>query len=342
MASEDLRTAPAREVPVPAHRAVVCMDPALKPAVFTGEVRARIAAAATLADLVDFGASPALEQATVLFTSWGAPLIDDGVLDRMPALQAVLHAAGSVKDVVGQAVFDRGIPVSSAAGEMADPVAIVAYAFITLAAKRSLTHAHMYRNGIVAPRSDRPDIGFGDKTIGIVGASRVGRALIKRLVADRRRILLFDPYCPPSVAAELGVEPCDLDDLCRRSDILSLHAPILPSTVHMIHARRLALLPDGAAVINTARGRLVDTDALLAACASGRLEAYLDVTDPEPLPPEHGLHHLPNVLLTPHLAGTEGADLHMMGRFAAEELHRLAAGLPLEGRVSVDLLPRLA
>ncbi|MFD6415704.1 hydroxyacid dehydrogenase [Streptomyces sp. NPDC060194] len=324
------------------HRAVVCMDRRLKPAVFPEPVRARIAAAAPLVDLDDLAGSPELAEATVLFTSWGAPLIDAAVLDRAPNLRAVLHAAGSVKDVVGPDVFDRGLLVSSAAGEMADPVAAVAYAFIILAAKKSLTLSQNYREGTVAARHDRPDIGFGDKTIGVVGASRIGQALIRRLRADGRRVVLYDPYCTPAVAAELGVELTDLDSLCARSDILSLHAPILPSTVHMIDAARLRLLPDGAAVVNTARGRLVDTEALLAECASGRLEAYLDVTDPEPLPPEHGLHHLPNVFLTPHMAGTEGADLDLMGRFAAEELHRLVAGEPLRGQVHADRLPRLA
>lgn len=318
------------------------MDPRLKPAVFPADVRARITAAAPLTDLTDLDGSAALAAATVLLTSWGAPLLDDAVLDRAPRLQAVLHAAGSVKQVVGPAVFERGIRVSSAAGEMADPVAIVAYAFVTLAAKRSLSLSHDYRHGTVAARHDRPGIGFAHKTIGVVGASRIGRALIRRLVADERRVLLYDPYCPPGLAAELGVESTDLDSLCARSDILTLHAPILPSTVHMIDAARLRLLPDGAAVINTARGRLIDTEALLAECTTGRLEAYLDVTHPEPLPPEHGLHHLPNVFLTPHLAGTEGADLEVMGRFAAEELHRLVAGVPLHGQVRPDLLPQLA
>ncbi|MGW8885921.1 hydroxyacid dehydrogenase [Streptomyces sp. NPDC055749] len=318
------------------------MDRRLQPAVFPESVRARIIAAAPLVDLADLDQSPELAEATVLFTSWGAPLIDDAVLDRAPKLRAVLHAAGSVKDVVGPEVFARGLLVSSAAGEMADPVAAVAYAFITLAAKKALTLSQSYREGTVAARHDRPDVGFGNKTIGIVGASRIGMALIQRLRADGRKVVLYDPFCSPALAAELGVELTDLDSLCERSDILSLHAPILPSTVHMIDATRLRLLPDGAAVVNTARGRLLDTEALLAETASGRLAAYLDVTDPEPLPPEHGLHHLPNVFLTPHLAGTEGADLDVMGRFAAEELHRLVAGLPLHGLVSAHQLPRLA
>lgn len=318
------------------------MDPRLRDAVFPAEVRSRIARTAELTELDGFHESAALAEATVLLTSWGAPLIDADVLDRAPRLQAVLHAAGSVKDVVGPAVFERGIPVSSAADVMAEPVAAVAYAFITLAAKKALSLRHLYRDGMVAGRHERSDVGFGSKTIGIVGASRIGRALIRRLVADGRRVAVYDPYCTPETAEQLQVELLDLDMLCRRSDILSLHAPILPSTVHMIDAEHLRMLPDGAAVINTARGLLVDTDALLAECATGRLDAYLDVTAPEPLPAGHGLHHLPNVFLTPHMAGTEGADLHLMGRFAAEELRRIAAGDQLRGLVSMHQLAQLA
>ncbi|MFC8230238.1 hydroxyacid dehydrogenase [Streptomyces sp. NPDC057287] len=323
-------------------RAVLCMDARLRDAVFPAEVRRQIAESAELTVVDDFRESAALAEAQVLMTSWGAPMIDDRVLDRAPGVRAVVHAAGSVKDVVGPAVFRRELPVSSAADEMAEPVAAVAYAFITLAAKRALRLQDLYRQGIVAGRHERPDIGFGHKVIGIVGASRIGRAVIRRLVADGRKVVLYDPHCTAETAAMLEVERVELDELCSRSHILSLHAPILPSTVHMIDAARLRRLPDGAAVINTARGRLLDTGALLAECASGRLEAYLDVTDPEPLPVDHPLLHLPNVLLTPHLAGTEGADLHSMGRFAAAELHRLAAGLPFRGLVSAHQLAQLA
>ncbi|MFD4788292.1 hydroxyacid dehydrogenase [Streptomyces sp. NPDC058459] len=324
-------------------RAVLCMDARLRDAVFPADLRRQLAESAELTVVEDFRESAALAGADVLLTSWGAPLIDDRVLDRAPGVRAVLHAAGSVKDVVGPAVFRRDILVSSAAEEMAEPVAAVAYSFITLAAKKALRLQDLYRRGIVADRHARPDVGFGAKTIGIVGASRIGRAVIRRLVADGREVVLYDPYCTPEAAALLGAEHLDdLDEVCRRSQILSLHAPILPSTVHMINAARLRLLPDGAAVINTARGRLLDTEALLAECVSGRLEAYLDVTDPEPLPAGHRLHHLSNVLLTPHVAGTEGADLHITGRFAAEELRRLAAGLPLRGLVSAQQLTQLA
>jgi phosphoglycerate dehydrogenase-like enzyme len=133
-----------------------------------------------------------------------------------------------------------------------------------------------------------------------------------------------------------------VDDLCRRSDVVTVHAPALPETHHMLDARRLALLPDGALVINTARGSLIDTEALTEACATGRVSAILDVTDPEPLPAGHPLFGLPNVLFTPHLAGAQGRELRRLGEFAVAEVVRFLKGAPLLGRVEPERLPYIA
>ncbi|MEV6520985.1 hydroxyacid dehydrogenase [Longispora sp. NPDC051575] len=134
----------------------------------------------------------------------------------------------------------------------------------------------------------------------------------------------------------------DLDTLCRRADIVTVHAPDLPETRHLLDARRLGLLRDGAVVINTARGALVDTAALTRECAVGRLDAVLDVTDPEPLPLDHPLLRLPNVLVTPHIAGVRGRELRLLGGYAVAEIERFAAGLPLRGAVRFGDLARIA
>src|SRR6185436_9888054 len=116
-------------------------------------------------------------------------------------------------------------------------------------------------------------------------------------------VLLYDPYVAPAEAAGLGVALTGLDELCSRSHILTVHAPQLATTRHMIDARRLALMPDGGTLINTSRGSLIDEEALLPELISGRLYAVLDVTDPEVPPADSPLYTLPNVLLTPHIAG---------------------------------------
>ncbi|UBU16271.1 NAD(P)-dependent oxidoreductase [Nonomuraea gerenzanensis] len=146
--------------------------------------------------------------------------------------------------------------------------------------------------------------GLHDCTVGGIGASRIGRLVLQRLLAFDVRVLLSDPTLTPAEAALLGAEAVEPDELCRRSDPVTVHAPALPETHHLLDRRRLALLPDRAVLVNTARGSLVDTGALTGECVSGRLSAVLDVTDPEPLPAGHPLFELPNVLITPHLPYT--------------------------------------
>ncbi|MGY5006686.1 NAD(P)-dependent oxidoreductase [Streptomyces sp. 900105755] len=143
-------------------------------------------------------------------------------------------------------------------------------------------------------------------------------------------------------AARLGAERVGLAELCRRSAVVSVHAPLLPETTGLLDAGMLALIPDGGVLVNTARGAIVDTAALTRECASGRLEADLDVTDPEPLPPGHPLLSLPNLLVTPHIAGAQGSEVRRLGRYAVAEVERWAAGEPLLGEVTREGLHRLA
>ncbi len=153
---------------------------------------------------------------------------------------------------------------------------------------------------------------------------------------------LYDPFVDPDEAARLGVTKMELTELCAASDILSIHAPALPTTHHMIGPEQLDALRDGATVINTARGWLLDHDALEAHLTAGRLRAVLDVTDPEPLPDDSVLRSLPNVYLTPHLAGTQGSELGRMADYAAEEVRRWSAGDPGLNEVHKEQLDRLA
>ncbi|GAA2886350.1 hydroxyacid dehydrogenase [Nonomuraea rubra] len=326
--------------------AVFAIAPWAFPGVFPPDVLARLRRSADVTDAVRLtsfdgpAAAEALAGAEILLTGWGCPRIDTRAVAAAPRLRAVLHAAGSVKALVDPAVFERGITVSSAAQANAVPVADYTVAALVLGAKLAFGRARHYAGG-----RDRalwqPGDGTGlyDCTVGVIGASRIGRLVLQRLRAFDVRVLLSDPTITPAEAALLGAELVDLDDLCRRGDLVTVHAPALPETHHLLDRRRLALLPDGAVLINTARGSLVDTRALTEACASGRISAVLDVTDPEPLPPGHPLFELPNVLITPHLAGAQGRELRRLGEFAVTELERLLAGDPLRGQVLPEQLP---
>ncbi|MFP1627563.1 hydroxyacid dehydrogenase [Streptomyces sp. 5K101] len=272
----------------------------------------------------------ALAEAEVLLTCWGAPALTAEVLAAAPRLRAVVHAAGSVKHHITQACWDRGIAVTSAAAANALPVAEFTLAAVLFAGKRVLRTAHRYAQ-VRAEHDWRAELdGAGNyrRTVGVVGASRVGRRVMELLHPFDLRVLLYDPYVDDAGAAELGVERTGLDELCARADVVTVHAPQVPATRHMIGARQLARMRNGTTLINTSRGSLVDEEALLPELVSGRLDAVLDVTDPELQPADSPLYDLPNVLLTPHIAGSLGDELYRMTDRALDEVERFARGLP--------------
>lgn len=314
-------------------RVVLAMRPDLEPRLFDPASRANLADVADVAPIVvSDAATPEaaglLAEAEVLLTCWGAPSIDAAVLAAAPRLRAVVHAAGSVRGIVTPACWDRGIAVSTAASANARPVAEYTLAMILLAGKQALEIRDRYR---AERRSyfwqlEYPDAGNYGRTVGIVGASRIGRDLIRLLAPHDMRVLVYDPYLSAEEAHELGVDRVGLDELCAASDIVTVHAPELPSTRNLIDRAHLALMRDGSTLINTARGSLVNTAALLDELSTGRINAVLDVTEPEVPPADSPLYTLPNVVLTPHIAGSIGTELRRLGASAVAEIGRYARG----------------
>ncbi|MFH8337645.1 hydroxyacid dehydrogenase [Streptomyces sp. AM6-12] len=288
-------------------------------------------------------ARAALARAEVLVTGWGCPRLDAAALDRAPKLRAVLHAAGSVKGFTTPEVWRRGILVSSAADANALPVAEYTLAMILLTGKDVFALREELRERRDFPYGAiRPGLGNHGRRVGVVGASRVGRRLIGLLRPHDLAVSLADPTIGAPEAERLGVPLLPLDELLRTSDIVTLHAPGTPATRHLIGARELALMPTGAVLLNTARGCLVDHDALAAQVRTGRLRAVLDVTDPEPLPAGSPLFDLPGAFVTPHLAGSQGNELARLGRVVVEEAARLAAGQAPRHAVDPATLDRMA
>ncbi|MFG2638739.1 hydroxyacid dehydrogenase [Streptomyces sp. NPDC048362] len=294
-------------------------------------------------DLTEPRVRRTLARTEVLITGWGCPRLDPAVLDAAPRLRAVLHAAGSVKGFTGPEVWRRGIAVSSAAAANALPVAEYTLAMILLAGKDVLAHRDLLRTRRAFPYGDiLPGIGNHGRRVGVVGASRIGRRLIELLRPHDLAVFLADSYVDPPEAARLGVPLLSLDELLRTCDIVTLHAPQTPETRHLIGARELALMSTGSVLVNTARGALVDHDALIEELRTGRLGAVLDVTDPEPLPADSPLFDLPNAFVTPHLAGSQGNEVARLGRAVVEEAERLAAGEDLLHAVDQEGLERMA
>jgi len=327
---------------------MLAMNDASRDRVLVARVRQRLEAVATVLPvgpgtsfLGDRAIRAALPEVDVLLTGWGCPRIGPEVLDAAPKLQAILHAAGSVKAIVDPAAFDRGIQVSSAATANALPVAEFTVAAIVLAGKRAFRLAAQYR--IERRKADPHGMpGSYGTTVGLLGASRIGKMVAERLRGFDLDVLISDPYLTAAEAADLGADLVDNDTLFRRSDILSVHAPLIPDTVGLVDARLLGLLPDNAVLINTARGKIINAEALISECVSGRIDAVLDVTDPEPLPPDSPLLDLPNVFVTPHVAGAVGNEIARLGELAVGELERLATGRPLQHAISPAELGKLA
>ncbi len=283
---------------------------------------------------------PLLQDATAAITGWQTVPFDEALLASAPKLKLIAHSAGTVKNLVDDAVYGRGIRVINAAAANAAPVAETTVAMMVVMLKRIpwLIPAHGDRTAI----HSAPVRELRDLSVGLIGASRVGREVVRLLKSyPRLRVIVYDPILTEPEARELGVEIASLDAVCR-CDVVSIHAPSLPATHHMINAAALALLPDHAVLINTSRGALIDEAALVAEVRRRPLYVYLDVTDPEPTAPDSPMRREENILITPHIAGCMNQGRRDMGRMAIDETIRFLRGEPLEQEVTRDMLPTQA
>jgi phosphoglycerate dehydrogenase-like enzyme len=318
---------------------------ALRAAVLDDERERQLAAAGTVVGCGEPGAlGAALPDVDVLVTGWGLPRLEPRLLDTAPRLRLVAHVGAAIRPFVTDAVFGRGIRVTQAGAGMARPVAEVALAMTLALLHRVHRHDHAIRAlrqwPVVGAVVDHHEL--HGATVGVVGASRTGRAYLDMVRLLGARVLLTDPYVTPEQAETIGAELVPLPDLLSRARIVALHAPATPATHHLLGAAELRLVPTGAGLVNTARSWLVDQDALLDELRSGRIDAALDVYDQEPLPADHPYRMLPNVLLTPHSAAATVEGRLRQGRILADEITRFVAGEPLEHELRAADLERLA
>lgn len=305
----------------------------------------RVLDAAPMQRFDDDRAGKLLAETEILITGWGSPVIDAAALAQAPHLKLVAHSAGTVKGLLGDDLFDRGISVSHAAQANALPVAEFTLAAIIFAGKKVFRFRDLYvadRNRKRTLPIQAEAIGNYGRTVGIIGASRIGRRVIELLAPFEYRILLYDPMVSETEAGTLGVEKTELDALMASADIVSLHAPSLPATRHMIDAHRLSLMREGATFINTARGALVDEAALIDTLRTGRIDAVIDVTDPEIPEAASAFYDLPNVFLTPHIAGAVGLERTRLGEMAVDEVIRFIEGKPLLHEIRREDMARMA
>ncbi len=284
-----------------------------------------------------------LAGASACLTGWGAPPLSAQLLADNPALRLVAHTAGSVRHLVPVEAMQGGLRVSHAAAIIADAVAelVIAQALLCLRQLHLVDRAMRAGEQWGAIRAAYPGHLLGSQVVGVVGAGRVGQAVMRLLAAFSCRILAYDPFMNEESAARLGVESVSLDDLFRRADLVTLHAPVLPETQRMISAAHLASLHDGAIFINSGRSVLVDDEALRDEIERGRLVVALDVFEQEPLPVDSPMR-LVNALLSPHLAGQTVETYLRQGDAMVDEIERWLRGEPLRYEISPDMFAILA
>ena len=285
-----------------------------------------------------------LPRATAVMTSWGTPPFDDAMLAAAPQLRIIGHAAGSIRRLTPPPVFARGIVVTHGADVIAQSVGEWALTTTLMALRTAHTFDRAMQSGQAwSGTKTRWGRELYRKRVGIIAASMTGRVFIRLLQPFDAEITVYDPYLSEERAAALGVQrAASLDELMASSDVVSNHAPTTPETNGMVGAGQLALLPDGALFVNTARAAAIDYAALTRELQSGRLVAALDVFPQEPLEDDSPLRGLPNVILSPHVAGATVESRARLGETMADELARFFAGQPLRYQVSDAMLVTMA
>lgn len=268
----------------------------------------------------------------------------DGILTMLtdPINQQVIESASGLKVISQMAVgFDnidiaaatrRGIPVGHTPGVLTETTADFAWALLMAAARRVVESDRQVQRGIW--KAWGPDVLTGKDvygaTLGIVGFGRIGKAVARRAVGFGMKVLYSDPKVHLDAEQSLGVRRADLEILLRESDFISLHLYYKPELHHLFNRQRFEQMKDGVIFINTARGGLVDAQALHWALTSGKVfAAGLDVFDPEPIPAGHPLLDLDNVIITPHIASASIFTRQRMAMIAADNLLAGLEGKPL-------------
>ena len=278
----------------------------------------------------------------VLLSGWGGPRLDAELLAHADRLRAFFYGAGTIKALMSDAAWDRGLLVTSAFAANAVPVAEFTLAQIILCLKNVWRTASVSR---FPPATPRPaPAGCFRSTVGLLSLGAIGRLVAEKLRDSLDvRVLAHDPFADPSAAAALNVELVDLQTLFAACDVVSVHTPWLPETEGLVTGELLASMRPGASFVNTARGAVVDEPAMARVLqARPDLLAVLDVTHPEPPAADSPLRTLANVVLTPHVAGSLGAECRRMGAFVADEVERFAAGRPPRWPVTRQTAERMA
>ncbi|MEN8254574.1 MAG: hydroxyacid dehydrogenase [Verrucomicrobiota bacterium] len=281
-----------------------------------------------------------LEDAGAIVSSWGGAILDEELLAAMPNLKIYFYGAGSIQGLMINSAWNRGIRITSAAAVNAIPVAEFVLAQTIFSLKRGWEYMQL-------AKADLPHVWQGDKPVqGMFGSKvgLVGFGVIARKIAELLRPFDVEVYASSlSPEEESGVAFVSTEEIFKTCDVVSLHLPSNEGTKGIIGRKLLDTMKPNSTLINTARGAIIDQPGLIEFLkARPDVFACIDVTEPEP--PELGcpFFGLPNVVLTPHLAGSFGNERRRLGHFIVDEIDRYLAGQPLKGEITCEEAATLA
>ena len=322
------------------------------PVLYPEELRARIRALADFSDeiysskdLDDPALAGLFARTQVIFSSWGMPALTEKQIEaHFPNLEAVYYAAGTVQ-YFARPFLKRGVRVFSAWAANGVPVVEFTVAQIVLAGKGYFQSLRRYRE-----RDRKAAFAYTmslpcnyNIRVGILGAGVIGREVMARLKAYQYEVLAYDPYVSDEVLSSLGAKRASLEEIFSTCQIISNHVANLPATVGMIDGKLLHSMLPNAAFINTGRGaQVVESELIAALKACPDRTALLDVTWPEPPQEGSDFYTLPNVFLTPHIAGSQNNEWARMALYMVEEFERTEDHLPVRYEVTEKMLETMA
>ena len=287
----------------------------------------------------------AFQSVEAIFSTWGMPSFTEAEIRAcFPSLKIIFYGAGTVQSFA-RPFLDCGVRVVSAWGANGVPVAEYTVAQIILANKGFFTSARLCKMG---RRQEAGQIcgcypGNFETAVGVIGAGMIGKMVIRRLKDYRLSEKVFDPFLPQEQAEALGVQKCSLEELFSTCQVVTNHLANNAQTRGMLTGSLFASMVPYATFLNTGRGaQVVEPELVQVLRERPDLTAVLDVTDPEPPEEGHPFYSLPNCVLTSHIAGSQGREVHRMGEYMEEELDRLLAGEPLRYEVTAAMLATMA
>ncbi|WIG60267.1 MAG: D-3-phosphoglycerate dehydrogenase [Ktedonobacterales bacterium] len=267
--------------------------------------------------------------------------IDPELMDACPKLRVVSNMAVGFDNINVSAATERGILAGNTPGVLTETTADFAFALLMAAARRIPEGVAYVKAGKWQTWGPMllmgPDVHHS--TLGLVGLGRIGAEMAKRARGFDMRVLYYDVFRREDLEQSLGLTYAPLDDVLAQADFISIHTPLTPETHHLMNRDRFSKMKSSAILINTSRGPVVESDALLEALRSGQIAgAALDVTEPEPLPADHPLVSLPNCIIVPHIASASAATRGQMAEIAARNLIAGLKGEPLPSGLNPDAL----